>query len=117
MIQNQVGGGSGDVVSVLTGSGGTKGKKLIVKGITTKHKILSITFIPKDDWSISALTAQIIISWADGVGMHAYNRTIYPKAFDCTIDPAGGAINISSYEFDHYNIGSYKVVVYGPPIN
>ena len=122
MIQNQVGGGSGDVFSVLTGTQyGATG--LTVPGLTDKHKVLSIQTAEKFDlstngyWlialSVEPDSLRYLITYFDN------RRSLFWAA-----NGAGGhsPISISGTTISLIDVTAkfaavtYQVLVYGPPI-
>lgn len=123
MIQNQSA-GSGDVVSVLTGSGNAKGVITLdyPKKLTKQHHILSISISPSKQSSF--VRARAFIAWVNGnmssglsgkgtlIDMVKYYYSI--ENVNLTIDHSAGTIAPSKEMFALY---PFSIVVYGPPIN
>lgn len=126
MIQNQVGGGSGDVVSVLTGSGDRSGViayNARYDKLTEEHRILSISMTVDKHTSLTSYTG--IIAWVSngmdsGFNGEATIINAVGKYFESDdnirlkIDYSAGEIRSSSMAFARY---PFNIVVYGPPIN
>lgn len=122
MIQNQVGGGSGDVFSFLTGTqnGATA---LTVPGLTDKHKVLSIQTAEKFDLSTNGYW---LIALSVEPDSNKYLITYFDnrRSLFWAANGAGGRspISISGTTIRLIDITSkfaavaYRVLVYGPPI-
>lgn len=125
MIQNQVGGGSGDVVSVLTGSADRSGViayNARYDKLTEEHRILSISMTVDKHTSLTSYTG--IIAWVskgmdsgfngEATIINAVGKYFESDDISLTIDYSAGTIRSSSMAFARY---SFNIVVYGPPIN
>lgn len=126
MIQNQSGAGSGDVVSVLTGSvgrSGVIGYNARYDKLTEEHRILSISLAVSQHVSTTSSTG--LIAWVSKGMDSGFNGEAtavnevgkYFEHYDdisLTIDYSAGTIRSSSMAFARYSV---NIVVYGPPIN
>nr|DAE36788.1 MAG TPA: hypothetical protein [Caudoviricetes sp.] len=126
MIQNQSGGGSGDVVSVLTGSAdrsGVIGYNARYDKLTEEHRILSISMTVSSHANTTSKNG--LIAWVsknvgsglngDATAVNSVGKYFEPKDdISLTIDYSAGTIRPSGYAFAAY---SFNIVVYGPPIN